>query len=224
MTDKERILMAIIRQLRSTAVLGPHHDDWEVGSKAYGNRYGGSALVHFAPWQGEKLEPGMLVVCNSSHLCDWTVSIIQEVGPGYAECLLRELGTNRLCRMSNEAFTPICNMAESDLWEGEQFAFAKKARKAFFCGDDYVYRYGGLSFSKDDPRHATILVREVYGGLDKPSLPFAIEIDWTPKTTIKAILQTMRDGGYGTRPFEVDEVALEKRNAESKKARRERDE
>jgi len=63
--------------------------------------------------------------------------------------------------------------------------------QAFGRGDEYMYRFGGL---KVNGQRAVITVRESHGGFGQPSVPFDIEIEWTPKTTIKAILAAMRAG------------------------------
>jgi hypothetical protein len=218
-TDKERILMSIIHQLSVTNTLGPYHQNWSQGSAAYQQDGREGAFVHFAPWDGSRLKPGMLVLCKTSvarEVHDWAVAYVVEV-LGDAECMLREIGSDRLLRMGNESFEPIVGMPEHMLREREQHQFAKKVQAAFRRGGEYSYRYGGIDFDASNAGRATVWVREVFGGMNKPSRPFAVAMEYTRKTTTKAILEEMRKQGYGTRAFEIDEEEVERRRLEAEK-------
>lgn len=205
MTDKERILMTLISELRTTSVLArPGPANWS--SEGFRDIHGGSSYyVHFAPWLQKELKPGMLVICDTSMVSDWQISYLvqplDEYGTHY--WLLREIGTSRLCRMSNESFTPIIGMRREDLWEGCEYLFSLKVKKAFNKENSWFARYGGIDFHEG--RRATVWVREAFGGLSKPSKPYPVEIAWTPHMTIKRISAIMHEAGFPERRFELIE-------------------
>jgi hypothetical protein len=199
--DKERILMEVISGLRTAQSLAPRDaksKEWTIGDAAYDNGSGGQ-YVHFAPWAGdEDLKPGELVMCQTGQIDDFKIGfIVRRVE--YGRCIIREIGSDRLCDYSNEMFTPIRGLTATQLLEGEQYKFYLKVRKAFERGDEFWHRFGGVDIQDGA---AVIWVRERYGGLKTPSRPFSVDVTWTPKTTIKAILEALRAGGYGTRVFE----------------------
>ena len=218
MNDKERILMQIIQGLRTAESLArPNLRGWEAGDVAYDDGYGGQ-YVHFAPWVGdEELKPGELVMCQTGNISDWKIGfVVRRIE--YGRCLIREIGSDRTCDYSNERFIPIRGLSPTELLEGDDYQFYLKVLKAFDRGDEFWHRFGGVDITG---RHATILVRERYGGIKYKSgtKPFPIEMDWTPKTTIKAILEAMREGGYGAKEkeFELvnpDEAKEEKRESQ----------
>lgn len=194
MNDKERILINIISKLQSAMVLKckTHLIDFE-------------DHVHFANNYGflgtKKLKPGMLVLCNSNARHDWGVSfLVEPINDGW---VLREIGSDRLCNMTNESFTPIVGMNKIDLLEGKNREFYIKVIKAFSRGGEYSYRFGGIDINKNK---AVITIREVFGGSlrDVKSIPFSFEMKWNKKTSIKNILNKMIEAGYGIRKFETE--------------------
>jgi hypothetical protein len=105
--------------------------------------------------------------------------------------------------MSNERFVPIVGLDPAQLLEGEQLVFTGKVRKAMKrSGHEDWHRYAGVEFQ--EPGRARIWVRQRYGGLNHPSLPYSVEMDYTPKTTQKAIIEALLAAGYGTRKFDLD--------------------
>jgi len=195
MTDKERILLTIIRQLSSTETLVM---DRPWNPKKY------EGHVHFAPWlasNDNEIKPGMLVMCETGGIHDWTIGYtIEPLNDNFGGWLIREIGSQRTCRVSNERFTPIVGLRATDLLEGKEREFYHKVCRAFHKGDEYIYRFGGVDMLPN--RRARIWIREAFGGLNHNSIPFSFEMNWTPKTSIKAILKAMIDTGYGTREFD----------------------
>lgn len=201
MNDKERILMTIIDELNSASVLAPRdakQRGWEIGDAAYVDD-SGHEYVHFAPWIGdEDIRPGELVWARTGSIGDFKIGfVVRRLGCG--RFLIREIGSNRTCDYSNERFIPIRGLSKIDLLEGDKYQFYLKVLKAFARGDDLWHRYGGVEI---EDGKAVIWVRERYGGLKTPTKPYPVTMTWTPKTSIKAILDALRDGGYGTRKFE----------------------
>lgn len=208
MTDKERILMSIIRELSMSQTLAP-----AVRMRGYDRENwldtDGREFVHFANYiQDGDLKVGDLVLCQTSGRSeshDFNIGFIHEY-VGYGDCVIREIGTNRLCRIGNERFIPIKGLKDYQLWENDKHEFSVKIHRAFSKGGSDWYRYGGLEFEGDE---AVIWIREKWGGLMNPSKPFEVRIKWNKKTTIKAILNAMRDAGYGTRKFDPIEKVPE---------------
>jgi hypothetical protein len=121
-------------------------------------------------------------------------------------CVIREIGSNRLCNYGNEKFTRIVGMHTSQLLEGQEYIFQQKVVRAFRKGHEYMYRFGGVDFEQ---HYATIWIREAFGGFDlkNPSKPFSFSMAWNSKTSVKRILEAMRENGYGTREFEQKECS-----------------
>ena len=207
MNDKERILMEIISELASTQILGPaSHGGGGYHEAAYQDKTlrGDLPLTHFAySIQDEDLKPGMLVLCQTMGINDWKVGFIVK-RLEYGRCLIREIGSERVCDVGNERFLPILGLTERQLLEGDRYQFYLKVQKAFSRGDEYFYRFGGVTFEEHE---AVIWVRDYHGGFLKyrqgGSLPFAVRLRWNKRTSVKAILEAMRAAGYGTREFDA---------------------
>jgi hypothetical protein len=203
MNDKERILMHIIDGLQAAEILArpdARAAAWSIGDAAYKTDSGGQ-YVHFAPWvDDEDLQPGELVYCHTSRVNDFKIGFVVE-RLDYGRCMIREIGSDRVCDYGNERFIPIRGLSSIQLLEGEKYKFYVKVLKAFDRGDEYWYRFGGVEIENGK---ATITVRQRHGGFYRSGTkPFAVVVEWTPKTTIKAILEALRAGGYGTHEFEL---------------------
>ena len=190
MTDKERILLNLIKRISITYMDSKEHEG-----------------VHFAHYlggfcSGGNLKAGMLVLCMSSGIHDWTIGYLKEkINDGWA---VKELDSDRLCNISNESFLPIQGLNKTELFTGDDYIFYNKVLTAFFRGSEYWYRFGGIDII--EKRKWKIWIREAFGGTNlkegMKSIPFFLEIKWNKKTSIKYILQKMKDAGYGTRGFE----------------------
>lgn len=177
-------------------------------------------FAHFAPY-GAKTTVGDVVVCQTGNVHPWSVGIVKSISPDGHEAMLQELGGDRLCRVSNEAFEPIYNLSPTLLRYGDEYEFDQKVRRAFWCESEYWYRYGGVEFDK---KEATIFVREAFGGMPVgdwafESIPFPVKMRYNKRTSIAAIGRALRVGGLGTRLF--DRVPVKK--GESNVAIRETD-
>ena len=213
LSDRERILMAIIDRLSATFTLAPACRNRGWSSDGFKDSYG-SEYVHFAPW--DKAKPGDLVLAKTGHVSEWKVGWYVEPLPGsYGGAVIREIGTNRLCNYGNEDFCPIRGLDSITLLEGDKRQFYAKVMTAFRKGDEYVYRFGGLTFEGNE---AVIGVREVFGGAlsGAGSEPFYVRLVWSKKTSVKAILAAMRAGGYGTHKFIKVEQSAAKSTAVDK--------
>lgn len=198
LTDRERILMAIVAGLKSTAILGPRNS-FAWSSEPFGD------CVHFAPW--DKPKAGDLVIGDTGGLGRWKIGFYVEPLEGdYGGAVIREIGSDALCNYSNEKFTPIRNMNPSDIYEGDARLFYHAVLRAFHKGDEYLYRFGGIDFEGET---AKVWIREVFGGMGRGSVPFAVEMPWKPVPGYLKILRALRAGGYGTRTFRIHETQPE---------------
>lgn len=215
LTDRERILMLVIRGLETAAILCRRGDTYDEESWKRGPDWDGP-YVHFVGYR--KAVKGDLVMGKTGmrhgphpySIGFYVEPLIGGYG-GYGGAVIREIGSPRLCNYSNEDFTPIVGLTKTELLEGTHYQVYLKVLRAFGKGGEYNYRFGGVDITDEE---LTIWVREAFGGISRPSKPFAVKLKWTKRTTVKAILAAMREQGYGTRQFDLDEVEHAKREAE----------
>ena len=205
MNDRERILMTILRKMKFTQMLCLHGWKEEQFKNTLRFEHGDNdEYVHFGGYDDRRIRKGDLVLADSARISDWTVGWVEEV---YSDehMLIREIGTKRLCNYSNEGFTRIV-IDHSLIREGAEYKLQQKILKAFYRGNKYNYRYGGIEFLEG--RTVRIFIREAFGGIIHESVPFSFDMHWTKKTTIKEILERMIENGYGTREFKITEVKI----------------
>ena len=193
MNDKERILMTIIDRLYSTQVLALNG----IRESMFVDEIMGHDYVHFGAYDDRKVKPGDLVLAQTGRVDDFKIGWVESTVT-HDTCIIREIGSDRLCRYSNESFIRIVGLHDELLLEGDQYQFKLKVLKAFSRGEhSYIYRYGGIEFP--EPRKARFWIRCIFGGVPPGSKkPFPVEMKWNKRTTIKSILQNMIDAGYGT--------------------------
>lgn len=187
MTDRERALITIIRQLYGGNI--PH---WFNSAEKRKTPICGSLDAGFDPTR--EAQKGDLVLCSSNCNHFAGVAIYVEPMEGYEKALLRSLGSDDLMEMENEKFIPIVgvDLTRPEFYYGEQRGMYEKVLKAFNKGDEWAYKFGGLVFDNDK---VAINVRpHIFLG-EKP--PITVAMDWSKKTTIKQILNAMVEAGYG---------------------------
>jgi len=187
LTDRERVLLAIIRGLETTMVLGrpDGHGGW--------CDHDGGPRAHFGM---REPKPGDVVLCKTQREHSvWEVAYYVEPIPDGA--LLRAIGDDRLCRMTNECFAPLVGMRENETLDGADARFVLLARKAFGVIDSYVCRYGGVHFG--EPGHATVYAREAFDGMLRGyhSVPIAVPMEYGKRTTLRSIVAALRAAGVG---------------------------
>lgn len=200
MTDKERILFAILR--------GAH-----------------LRLSHFGPYDPKKGEAGIPIDPKKPHLAhyrdvqvgdlvfctdvrgifDWLIGwAVQPTNDGW---LLREIGTDRRCNCTNMDFVPIVGLHPEDILEGKAYRFMHWARQAVSaCGDDNR-RYDHVRYDGDT---GYVGIREKWEGRSRPgpdaikSVPFEIPIPlWEKVQSIKQLTKVLVWHGVLTTPFET---------------------
>ena len=202
LTDRERILTAIVSELAATQLLG-HGDGYHSSTydEADGRRY-----VHFA--YDQTPVAGDLVLAKTGRISEWKIGwyVGPWVGDADTGALIREIGSRRVIRYGNESFVPIRGLSgRVDMLEAGEYQFDRKVRAAFDRGGEhYSYRYGGVEFDRTTKeRKAIISVREPFGGnkLGQKSVPFTVTMPWSSRTSVWAILRALKEGGYGTRKY-----------------------
>ena len=190
LTDRENVLTHIIFGLLSTGILSRAVTSFE------GNIFGDR--LHFANYR--KPVAGDLVIGSTGHNGQWKIAFyVEPLPPNMGGAVVRDIATGQLCNYANEDFTPIVGLRESQLYCGLQREIHAKVLQAFGRGDEYMYRFGGLKFEGDE---VEITIRPAHGGFGNGEIPFTVRMPFNKRTSVKAILKTMRDGGYGTRKFE----------------------
>jgi len=185
LTDRERILLHIIRSLYSGSLLT-------------------SRGARFGTCEKSELGAGDLVLGLTASMRGyhrWSISeIVAPLSDALGGYLVRDIVTGETCEYSNEMFVRIDGLDRTNdvFLCGTRRTLHKKVMAAFRRGGSYEYRYGGLNF--DGPHDARIVIRCVFGGVkvDEVAQPFEVPIHFTSRTSVAAILRTMIEGGYGT--------------------------
>lgn len=211
MTDRERILVNIAATLAHEVeyyqrlhVVQAHERQWPDSARRIRAEW--SAL------ERPKYQKGDLVVCFTStgrQQNPWLISFVEADGckDGPHGLLLRAIGTDNLCDYSNESFIRITGIPARLLWEGDQYQFSLKLHRALSKLDNYMHVFRGLEFPEQG--RAVVYIGERWGGLGKPTKPYTVDIQFTKRTTVKAIIAALESGGFGAREFEPDDGTYE---------------
>lgn len=191
MTDKERILTYILSRISYASTRYSDGYTAKINDDDVYFQYPGS--------NAHDLQINDIVFCQTSGIHDFTVGYVVSID-GYSEITIRDIASERTCKIQNDSFLILKNLSEEQLLYGDKWIMRNKIMKAFAKGDEWLYRYGGVKFENNIVH---IKVRERHAL--KKREPFIISMQWDNKTTIKAILQSMRDGGYGTK-WENDQI------------------
>lgn len=129
----------------------------------------------------DKAQPGDLIMSASTGVHDFTFGYYAGIGED-GEYLMRELDSERTCKMYNDAFFIIPKdwFSSIQLLYGKERAMEEKVRKAT-SKLEWGYRYGGAEF---DGNVCTAKVRKVFSD----DILFTVAIPYSSKTTIKSIL------------------------------------
>lgn len=215
MTEKERILSAIIQALTFTMLLGRKNkltgiwQDFEGKEEACFASEAGSWISGGKDSKyGAEMKPGCIVLCNTSFMSRWKIAEFVEdhrTPDGFGYLLIRELGTSNYCRMGNESFGVLVGMPEHIFYEGHKQKLHKWATCQAFLerynpNADYLVRPGGAEFEGDTLR---IWARpHIWNDSNGTAIPWCVEMKWDKKTRLKDIVAALIGGGLGTREFE----------------------
>lgn len=137
-------------------------------------------------------KPGDIVKCQTQrHTSRWMFAWLVEVH-GYSEWLLREIGGERTCRMSNENLTALPGYLPL---EGHQFLALEVCRYAAwkFTDQEYTPRWGGIEFPDRHSRDGVVTIRTAFGGALGPDVRVTIPIRATSDLRVREVLAAMRD-------------------------------
>ena len=219
-TDRERILVNIAahlaEELYSLRLFVPDVDRYYTSSRCMSPI---TVTGGFGSEPSKKpFKKGALVVCNTAcriHTNDpYLVSFVESNGIKNDPngLVLRAIGSEKMCNYGNENFLEVVGIPEKFLWEGPRWKFATKLYAALRQLNDlkehvkldtYGHRYRGLEFVDDSS--AQVWVGECFGGLGVKTKPYSITVTFNSKTTVKGIVQQLKNGGYGSRLFEPED-------------------
>lgn len=172
MTDKERILMAIVTRI-IPRILYSSHTDREKYVKPYMLNTSG-------------LRKGDLVFANTSlQINDFIVGFVDCIE---SDCVvIREIGSDRLCNYYNESFSVINKEKLGyEILEGIQYKTYLKTVKAFSRYTNYTTRFKSISFSGN---MCTVQARGIFGN----DVLFEISFPYNSKTTISSIGRLLKE-------------------------------
>lgn len=207
MTDRERILVNIAAELaheveyyQRLPAVQEHERQWPTSARTIRTEWG--------MMRRPKYQKGDLVVCFTStgrRENPWLISFVEADGckDDPRGLLLRAIGTDKLCDYSNESFIRITGIPARLLWEGDQYQFSLKLHRALTKLDNYQHVFRGLEFL--EPNLALVYIGQRWGGLGNPTKPYTIEIPFSKRMSIKAIIAHLEKNGFGTREFELDD-------------------
>lgn len=211
MTEKERVLMNIACELGS--VIGCRIEtigQWPIRIR-FGNPAPQFVTESAAEALGLPLKEGDIVQCvtNSSH--DWGISEytgIEETKYSGPVFLLREIGSERICRMGNERLEILRFMPPYLLYTGKKKQVYDWAYKAFKESGpnpdaDYFKRCGGVEFDGDiitiwSRAHVWNQEKQKQGDNEETlyAQPRSFSFRWDKKTRLKDMIAAMRAQGF----------------------------
>lgn len=171
MTDKERILILLLNRIYTKTLYG---------SQAKINEWRDMQPGVFSS-KKNPLQPGDLVTTFTTIFPnEWMVGYVHEIIPGFV--VLREIGSNRLCKYGNERFLRIDKeLLGYEILEGDQYQTYLKVCKAFSKADySYTFRFKDISF---DGNTCTVEGRRSFSN----ETAFTFSFDYRKQKTIKAI-------------------------------------
>lgn len=172
MTDKERILMAIITRI-IPGLLYSSYSNKEEYVKSY-------MLNPSTVCKGD------LVFANTSiNINDFVVGFVDHIEK---DCIvIREIGSNRLCNYYNESFSVINKEKLGyEILEGEQYKIYQKVIKAFRKFTNYYTRFKSISF---DGNMCKVQARKAF----ENDLLFEVSFPFNTKTTIASIGRILKE-------------------------------
>lgn len=194
--------MNIISYLASTMLLG------RKDQQGLWSHYDGVA-AQFAGDYLVKPKPGDVVLCKTGHVGPWKVAYFVEDCGGNAggHYLLREIGTDKLCRMGNESLNTLIGVPPNLLLDGLRKKIYRWAtNEAFFYRynkkTDYFIRCGGAEFIEEDVirvwvrPHIFVMEKRLEDGSTLHAQPWSFDVQFSKKTRLKDIVGAMLAAGF----------------------------
>ncbi len=206
MNDKERVLLNI-----AIDVAGSIYDEpVRVDGVSIITRFNRPVAQFMDPESanalGLPLKAGDIVRCVTNPCHAWGIAEFARNGPVYGSFVLREIGSDRICNMSNESLSVLRFMCPSRLYTGAKYRlFGWVTRKAFSERynehADYYKRCGGCEFDGDtmiwwSRAHIFAMERKAPDGTKLHAQPIRFSMKWSDKTRLKDIIATMVEQGF----------------------------
>lgn len=207
LADKERVLMAIAAQTAGTV-----HDEMRPLRSGWRLRFiFDRPAPQFIPTEmADAIElplvPGDIVRCKTNPNHQWGISEFVEK-TGYSDFVLKEIGSDRLLNMSNEALDVLRFIPQHLLYTGKkQQIYEWASQKAFSeqCNPqaDHFKRCGGVSFDGDTltiwcRAHIFCMEKKSEDGRTLYAQPKKFTLRWSGKTKLKDIIEAMNEQGFG---------------------------
>lgn len=176
MTDKERILTYIIQRFYPKYIIG------------LDNR-----REIFDKCKASSIRKGDLVIAISSGLHSFSIGYVENL-LSESEMLIREIGTNRTCKIGNEMFYKIDieKLDKNELLEGKQYdlyqSIKKVCNKNYYINNKCLYLYY-VNFLKDNI--VEVCMREKWHEYNKDN-PIKFIFKNKSKITLKEITEAMK--------------------------------
>ena len=206
MTDRERVLLNI-----AVDTAGTVHDEmvrlkcgWTLRVR-FGKPAAQFIPTEMAAQLGMPLKPGDIIRCKTNPTHEWGISEFVEQ-TGYADFVLREIGSRRLLNMYNESLDVLRFMTPSRLYMGAKlriynWASSKAFSERYNPHGDYFKRCGGVEFDGDT---LTIWCRPHIWAAQKKggdggmlyAQPKKFTMQWSKQTKLKDIVNAMLAQGF----------------------------
>jgi len=209
MTDKERVLMNIAIETGSCVgeCIRSTPEGWRI-RVAHGRPAAQFMSTGCAEAIGLPLKEGDIVRCFTNPNHDWGISeyvgIESSDGGAFGSVvwLLREIGGERILRMSNESLYVLRFMPQHllltgfrmKLWNWSQDAFTRRCNAK---ADRYTWRWGGCEFDGDCMtvwvRHHVFGITKMVDGVEMHAVPKKVTIPCSRKTRRKDIVAAVNE-------------------------------
>jgi len=168
--DKERILFHIISRIYPKYILDFPKED---------------SLDKFEKSQFKNIKVGDLILACTSGLHNFTVGFADTI-INESNIILREIGSQRTCNISNEMFykIPFELLGKYELFEGVQYKTYIKVQKAI-SNLDYCTRFHSMDFNDNK---CIVNLRQMFSNEITQTFEFA----YSSKTTIKEITRIVK--------------------------------
>lgn len=211
MKDRERILMNIAIATSGSChdAMTPLQNGWRIRTSF------GQPAPQFLPLDlcnilEIPLEEGDIVRCETNRNHPWSISqfvrINSENGGGFGskEYLCREIGGDKICRISNERLSVLRFISKPLLYSGKEKQIYDWGQKAFMKrynpDADRYKRCGGVNVKPDEViihSRAHIFAQErTEGEKTLYAQPRKFVVPWDKKTRLKDIVAAMREQGF----------------------------
>lgn len=201
--DKTRVLMNIIESLLFTMSLG------RKDSNGLWVDYRNEVDAQFADNHLVKPKPGDIVMCSTGRINQWKIAyFVKDCRDGWGGYhLLREIGSDRLCRMSNERLETLIGVPSSLLLDGlrqkiHRWATVEAFSEKYNPKSDYFVRCGGAEFIGDDViriwvrPHIVAQEKRAEDGKTLHAQPWSVDVSFSKKTRLKDIVSALIAAGY----------------------------